>query len=70
MKMFQQNPSDDLIRDAIAVASGIGKIRGLVKHLRTLRKMVDAKPDKYSFTGSRLMEVQNRFENGGEWEKD
>ena len=70
VNMFQRNPDAALIRDAIAVAGGIGKIRGLVKHLRTLRKMVDAKPDKYAFTGSWLMSVQDRFENGGNWEQD
>ena len=68
--MFQPNPSPELIRDAITVAGGVGKIRGLVKHLNTLRKMVDAKPDKYAFTGSRLLEIQDRFENGGKWEED
>ncbi|MDD3663309.1 MAG: AAA family ATPase [Candidatus Pacebacteria bacterium] len=70
VKMFQPNPSEELIRGAITVAGGIGKIRGLVKHLRTLRKMVDAKPDKYQFTGSRLIEIQDRFETGGKWEED
>ena len=70
VKMFYPNPPDDLIRDAITVAGGIGKIRGLVKHLRTLRKMVDEKPGKYAFTGSWLLSVQDRFENGGKWEED
>ena len=70
VRMYQNDPDDALIRAAITVAGGVGKIRGLVKHLRTLRKMADERPDKYSFTGSLLLGVQARFEGGGNWEKD
>lgn len=70
VRMFQPDPSDDLIRHAVIVAGGVGKIRGLVKHLRTLRKMVDAKPEKYQFSGPYLLGVQDKFESGGKWEED
>ncbi len=68
--MYEPKPAAELLHAAIEVAGGIGKIRGLVKHLRTLRKMVDSAPDKYAFTGSRLKMIQERFETGGKWEDD
>lgn len=70
VKNFIAEPPAELIKAACEVASGNGKLRSLVNHLRILAELVAADPGRYSFSGSLLKQVQELYEGGGAWPEE
>jgi|GEM_PF-6817834 hypothetical protein len=70
VRQFAPNPSPELIAAAIEIASGIGKLRSLVAYLKIAKELVEENPEKYTFDGDFLLEVQDLYTVGDEWPED